>query len=236
MWLIAAIVCAALMVSCGGEKKGGADDVSKDPIVAKAQEFYKRASAIKEAQEKFEQISDRMRAYDDNLSEEDRTKATLFMESLIRGTELPSDFAIDPKIKAKVTEVYEAYMDFMKSQSDAFALYKELSEYQKSLSDADRLKFEMVCDALAKGEDVSEAAVEKSAPVAANPEVVAMAKELANNYVAAIKVNDKVAETLINEQIFDYYTSLRGADQTLALDTIADITEEALGYRYILSL
>lgn len=76
----------------------------------------------------------------------------------------------------------------------------------------------------------------ESAPVAANPEVVAMAKELANNYVAAIKANDKVAETLIEEQIFDYYISLRGADQTLALDTIAEITEEALGHRYILSL
>ena len=84
--------------------------------------------------------------------------------------------------------------------------------------------------------EAAEAIDVESAPVAANPEVVAMAKELANNYVAAIKVNDKVAETLINEQIFDYYTSLRGADQTLALDTIADITEEALGYRYILSL
>ena len=242
MWLIAVIVCAALMVSCGGEKKGGADDVSKDPIVAKAQEFYKRASAINEAQEKFEQISDRMGAYFENLSEEDQAKAKLLIESLMHGTELPSDLAIDSKIKAKVTEAYEAYKDYMKSQNDMFALYKELGEYEKSLSDADRLKFEMVCNALVNDEDVSEAvkaaeaAVEKSAPVAANPEVVAMAKELANNYVAAIKVNDKVAETLINEQIFDYYTSLRGADQTLALDTIADITEEALGYRYILSL
>ena len=84
--------------------------------------------------------------------------------------------------------------------------------------------------------EAAEAIDVESAPVAANPEVVAMAKELANNYVAAIKANDKVAETLIEEQIFDYYISLRGADQTLALDTIAEITEEALGYRYILSL
>ena len=237
MWLIAVIVCAALMVSCGGEKKGGADDVSKDPIVAKAQEFYKRASAINEAQEKFEQISDRMRAYDENLSEEDRTKATLFMESLIRGTELPSDFAIDPKIKAKVTEAYEAYKDYMKSQNDTFALYKELSEYEKSLSDADRLKFEMVCNALVNDEDVSEAvklaeakskstiapeveleSVETESEEAVNP-VVAKATELTTSFIAAEKAGDQDMMDNITVQMQQYTKTLSEADFDLFFAT-----------------
>ena len=44
MWIIAAVACAALMVSCGGEKKGnGKEQVD---VVAKAKEYKAEGEAI----------------------------------------------------------------------------------------------------------------------------------------------------------------------------------------------
>ena len=69
MWIIAAVACAALMVSCGGEKKGA-------DVVAKAKDYEAKVTAAYEAgdYEKAEKIQKEAAAWFEGLSEADQEK------------------------------------------------------------------------------------------------------------------------------------------------------------------
>ena len=102
MWMVAAIVCAALMVSCGGEKKAekkaeaapaveavvpaSGQAVEVDPVVAKAQEM---AAKLKTATSETEarSIAAPYMNYYDSLSEADQQKFDNAVEAALNGAE-----------------------------------------------------------------------------------------------------------------------------------------------------
>ena len=70
MWIIAAVACAALMVSCGGEKKGSED------VVAKAKDYVAKIEAAQEKgeYEKAMQLAEEFNKWGESLSEADQKK------------------------------------------------------------------------------------------------------------------------------------------------------------------
>lgn len=69
MWIIAAVACAALMVSCGGEEK-------KTDVVAKAKEYVAKAeAAMKEGDyEKVQKLNKESEDWYNSLSKADQKK------------------------------------------------------------------------------------------------------------------------------------------------------------------
>ena len=70
MWMIAAVACAALMISCGGEKKDAVD------VVAKAKEYDAKIEAAYKAGDEAtaNKISEEAAAWLKGLSEADQAK------------------------------------------------------------------------------------------------------------------------------------------------------------------
>ena len=83
VWIIAIVVCTALMVSCGGEKKGSdksepvyATMTFTDPVEIKTAELANRlVAALKAGNEELAyQIADEAKVYGETLSEIDKVK------------------------------------------------------------------------------------------------------------------------------------------------------------------
>ena len=70
MWMIAAVACAALMISCGGDKKGAGD------VVAKAKEYNAKIEAAYKAGDTAtaEKIAGEAEDWLKGLSEADQAK------------------------------------------------------------------------------------------------------------------------------------------------------------------
>ena len=69
MWMIAAVACAALMVSCGGgEKKASVEET------AKAYMEKLNAAAVAQDEDKFKQLFDEVNNYGKGLSKEELKK------------------------------------------------------------------------------------------------------------------------------------------------------------------
>ena len=102
MWMVAAIVCAALMVSCGGEKKAekkaeaapaveavvpaSGQAVEVDPVVAKAQEVAAKLKTATSEAEAMSITAPYMNYYD-SLSEADQQKFDNAVEAALNGAE-----------------------------------------------------------------------------------------------------------------------------------------------------
>ena len=83
MWIIAAVACAALMVSCGGEKKNDKKDAPANDkeqvavdVVAKAKEYVAKVTEAYEAgdEAKAAKIEKEADAWLEGLSEADQEK------------------------------------------------------------------------------------------------------------------------------------------------------------------
>ena len=75
MWIIAAVACAALMVSCGGEKKG--EKKAEDPIVVTAKEYKEKIEAAQKPGGSYRQLVSLNReftAWFESLSDADQEK------------------------------------------------------------------------------------------------------------------------------------------------------------------
>ena len=68
MWMIAAVACAALMISCGGEKKASVEET------AKAYMEKLNAAAVAQDEDKFKQLFDEVNNYGKSLSKEEMKK------------------------------------------------------------------------------------------------------------------------------------------------------------------
>ena len=103
MWMVAAIVCAALMVSCGGEKKAEKKDavaadpvvavaadpvvaVAADPVVAKAQEMAAKMKNVTSDAEA-RAVAAPYHSYYDSLSEANQEKFDKAYEAALEAPE-----------------------------------------------------------------------------------------------------------------------------------------------------
>ena len=129
MWMVAAIVCAALMVSCGGEKKAEKKDavaadpvvaVAADPVVAKAQEMAAKMKNVTSDAEA-RAVAAPYHSYYDSLSEANQEKFDKAYEAALEAPEAevaepvaatsgattvaePVEAEVSPAVKAKATE------------------------------------------------------------------------------------------------------------------------------------
>ena len=86
--MVAAIVCAALMVSCGGEKKA-------DPVVAKAQEMAAKMKNVTSEAEAMAVAAPYLKYYD-SLSEADQEKFDKAVEAALKVAEAPEAEVAEP--------------------------------------------------------------------------------------------------------------------------------------------
>ena len=152
MWMVAAIVCAALMVSCGGEKK-------VDPVVAKAQEMAAKMKNVTSEAEAIAVTAPYLKYYD-SLSEADQEKFDKAVEAALKVAEAPEtevaepvaatsgattvaepvEAEVSPAVKAKATEYANQMVAAIKAgdmekaekiDAEANAWFEKLSEVEQ---------------------------------------------------------------------------------------------------------
>ena len=204
MWMVAAIVCAALMVSCGGEKKAekkaeaapaveavvpasgqaveavvpaSGQAVEVDPVVAKAQEVAAKLKTATSEAEAMSITAPYMNYYD-SLSEADQQKFDNAVEAALNGAEA----------EAAPVEAVEPV-------------------------------------AATSGATVTEPVVTE--PVATNSAVAAQATEIANKMVAAMKSGDEALVEKIAAEGDAYLETLSEADQAVFEEAVAKVAVAA---------
>ena len=144
MWMVAAIVCAALMVSCGGEKKADEKKAAADTVVAKVQEVVVADPVVAKAQEMVAKMKDATseseamavvapyESYYNSLSKADQAKFDEAVDAALKAAEAaaatevaatsgataveePVKAEVSPAIKAKATELANKMVAAIKS-------------------------------------------------------------------------------------------------------------------------
>ena len=149
--MVAAIVCAALMVSCGGEKKGEKKADAAN-IVAKAQEMAAKMKNVTSDAEA-RAVAAPYHSYYDSLSEADQEKFDKAYEAAMNAEEPevaatsgattvaePVEAEVSPAVKAKATEYANKMVAAIKAgdlekaekiDAEANAWFEKLSEVEQ---------------------------------------------------------------------------------------------------------
>ena len=156
--MVAAIVCAALMVSCGGEKKGEKKAGAAN-IVAKAQEMAAKMKNVTSDAEA-RAVAAPYHSYYDSLSEADQEKFDKAYEAALEAAEAPEaevaepvaatsgattvaepvEAEVSPAVKAKATEYANQMVAAIKAgdmekaekiDAEANAWFEKLSEVEQ---------------------------------------------------------------------------------------------------------
>jgi hypothetical protein len=198
MWMVAAVVCAALMVSCGGEKKAekkGEDKAAsgaKTEVVKCACDAHSVANPVV-------------------------AKATELTNKMIEAKKSGNEALIE-KIGAEGIGYYDSL-----SEADQ-AIFDETSN---AIAAAAGMMDETVPVETTEPVAATSGATTVAEPVAANPTVVAKATELANKMVDAIKSGNEVLIEKIGAEAEAYLESLSEADQAIFDETANKIAAAA---------
>ena len=152
MWVVAAIACAALMVSCGGEQKADDETVDVDeklptlvkavPIEEKVIGFYQEFLAAGEDEAKGNAIVERVDAYYQTLSEEDKVKfdeAWIAVLKEVAIQEVVPENA-NPVVVAKAIEFADKMVVALATENEALVakIEAEYESYLDTISAADQ--------------------------------------------------------------------------------------------------
>lgn len=171
MWVVAAIVCAALMVSCGGKKNEKKD--AKGGVEAKAKEFVNKMYAAEKAGDEAAaaKLQAELEAYATTLSEADLEAFEAAIMNAVEAVEAKeakevaqgeedapvievesAPVAANPEVTAKANEFADKYIAAIKA-NDMAAIEKldtEAQAWLMNLSEADQaLAAEVVSAAMA---------------------------------------------------------------------------------------
>ena len=198
MWMVAAVVCAALMVSCGGEKKAekkGEDKAASGAnteVVKCACDAHSVANpVVAKATELTNKVIEAMKSGDEALIEKIGAEGDAYLESL--------------------------------SEADQVAFMHTLNKIAAAAGMTD----ENVPVETTEPVAATSGATTVAEPVAANPIVVAKATELANKMVDAIKSGNESLAEKVSVEAEKYFESLSEADQVVFEQTVNKIAAAA---------
>jgi hypothetical protein len=204
MWIVAAIACAALMVSCGGEKKKSAESVED-----KAKALYEAVlNANNEADG--EVACEKWNAYLQTLEGEDLKKACDVADSLDKA-----------KLEAQIETVAKAL--FEANQTGNFERFREYEVFYNYLSPEDQEKFHAIYDSL----ESKYAEPANANEVSACP-IEAKAQEYVTKLYTAEQEGDMALMRRIDEDYrIIYYGSLSDEEKAI-YDAAVERSENAM--------
>lgn len=198
MWMVAAVVCAALMVSCGGEKK--AEKKGEDKAASGANTEVVQCACDAHS-----------------VANPVVAKATELTNKMIEAKKSGNE-ALTEKIRAEGIGYYDSL-----SEADQ-AIFDETSN---AIAAAAGMMDETVPVETTEPVAATSGATTVAEPVAANPTVVAKATETANQLVAAINAGNMSLAEKIAKEADVYFESLSEADQAIFEQTVNKIAAAA---------